>query len=87
MSQTPNSRKDFSREAAIATIKQAIDKWPSTFVARAQIHNFTGGLLAPGTAANNDCLGTGISGSFRIGRQICYPVNEVVGWLIARLEA
>jgi hypothetical protein len=87
MSQTTNSRKDFSRAAAESVIKQAIDKWPSTFVARAQIHNFTGGLLAPGTAANNDCLGTGIPGAFRVGRQICYPATEVVTWLLQRLEA
>lgn len=87
MSQKTNSRKDFNREAAIATIKKAVDKWPSSFVARSQISKFTGGLIAPGTAANADSAGDGIRGAFRVGRQIAYPTTEVAEFIIARLEA
>ena len=70
----------------VKTLKQLADKWPSTCVARSEIFEFSGGLLAPGTAANNDSAGVGISGAFRVSRKIAYPVDSVVDWLISRLE-
>lgn len=81
------SRRKQNQAEAIATIRQAVDKWPSSFVARSQISKFTGGLLAAGTAANADSAGVGIKGAFRVGRQIAYPVAAVADYLISRLEA
>lgn len=78
--------RDGNREAAIATIRQAANKWPSPFVARSEISRFSGGLVAPGTAANHDSAGTGIAGAFRVGRQVAYPVDSAIEWLIAKLE-
>lgn len=75
-----------SREAAIAVLRQAAERWPTSVVARRKILEFSGGLIAPGTAANHDSAGTGIPGAFRVGRQVVYPVQATIEWLIARLE-
>jgi len=79
-------KSEEDRQLAVETIKKAAEKWPSTFVARTRLSEFSGGLVAPGTAANADCRGEGIRGAFKIGRQVAYPATEVVSWLLARLE-
>ena len=81
------SKKQFNQEAAAETIKKAGERWPSSFVARSHVPKFTGGLIAVGTIANRDCDGTGPTGAFKVGRQICYPVDSLCDWLIRRLEA
>lgn len=62
------------------------DKWPSTFVARERIGDFTGGLISPGRMANLDCLGEGPQ-RIRIGRKVAYPVVDLVEWLAKRAQA
>lgn len=85
--QTPTKSKEkIKQESAKEIIRQLSQKWPSPFVARSEISKFSGGLLAPGTAANNDSAGTGIPGAFRISRKIAYPVDSAIDWLISRLE-
>jgi len=79
-------QKKIYKEAAVETLQQMTQKWPSTFVARSEISKFSGGLLAPGTAANNDSAGKGIPGAFRVSRKIAYPVDSAIEWLISRLE-
>ncbi len=75
----------FKQDAA-AVIRQAAEKWPSSFVARSKIKEFTGGLYSPGYLANKDSEGTGPKGSFRVGRQNCYPVQSLCDWLIERVS-
>jgi hypothetical protein len=75
-----------SKELAIQTIKQAGERWPASFVPRREIPKFTGGLYSAATIANRDCDGSGISGAFKIGRQVCYPVASLVDWLLSKLE-
>lgn len=86
MRKASSESKSSDRQIAIEAIKQAAEKWPSTFVARSKLGVFTGGLIAPGTAANEDSRRTGIRGAFKIGRNVAYPTTEVVNWLLARLE-
>lgn len=76
--QSPNTAADIIREAA--------HKWPSTFIARAKVPEFTGGLVAVGTIANADCAGTGPEGAFKFGRQMAYPINSLCDWLIKRVD-
>ena len=82
-----SSRKQFNYEIAVATIRQAAERWPTTFLVRAKVTEFTGGLIAVGTLANADSAGTGPEGSFRVGRQVCYNTEKFCDWLISRLEA
>jgi hypothetical protein len=78
-------QKEFNQKSAVETIRQAGDRWPSSFVPRSQIPKFTGGLFAVGTMANMDSEGNGPEDSFRVGRQVCYPVESLCNWLIGRL--
>ena len=82
----PPSKKQFNLEAAVETIKKAGDRWPSSFVPRSQVPKFTGGLIAAGTLANRDSEGSGPPGAFKVGRQVCYPVESLCDWLIRKLE-
>lgn len=75
-----------SKEAAIAVIRAAAERWPSTFIARNSIPQITGGLYTAAYLANCDSAGCGPEGAFRIGRQKCYAVAPLVDWLINRLE-
>jgi hypothetical protein len=74
------------KEAAIECIRQAAAKYPSTIICRDEVPVFTGGALSAGYIANLDSQKTGIPGAFKIGRRQCYPVENLVNWLIGRLE-
>lgn len=62
------------------------ERWPSSVVAREKIQEFTGGAISPGRIANLDSVGQGPPGRIRMGRKICYPVNELVEWLERRTQ-
>jgi hypothetical protein len=81
------SKKQFDPEKAVEVIRKAAECWPSSFIARSEIPKFTGGVYSVGTFANKDSEGVGVEGAFRLGRQICYPVDSLCDWLINRLEA
>ncbi len=66
---------------------ELLQKWPSSFVARDKVPEFTGGCISSGRMANLDCLGEGPSQRIRIGRKVCYPVGPFVDWLIERSVA
>ena len=78
----PNIKK----ETAIAVIRSAAERWPSSLVARNSIREFTGGLYSPSYLANCDSKGMGPEGSFHIGRQKAYSIDSLCNWLISRLE-
>jgi hypothetical protein len=79
--------KEQKLQAAVVVIRLIAANSKSPFVTRKKVPIITGGLIAAGTMANLDSLGGGVPGAFRIGRQICYPVNALCDWLINRLEA
>lgn len=60
------------------------NRWPSSIVARSQIREFTGGALGPGRIANLDSEGKGPHGRIRIGRKVCYHIDDLVEWLEQR---
>ena len=63
------------------------DRWPSPFVARERIGEFTGGIYNPKYMANLDSKGLGPEGRIRLGRRkIAYPVASVIRWLEDRAE-
>ena len=70
-------------------VKQAFfalgEKWPSTFVSRDKISEFTGGAISQGRMANLDYLGDGPN-RFRLGRKVCYPVDDLIKWLCDRVD-
>jgi len=62
------------------------ENWGAPYVARHQVAKFSGGLLNPGTMANHDCKGNGPKGNIRIGRNIAYNVEELITWMINRVD-
>lgn len=61
-------------------------RWPSSIVARSKISEFSGGLISPGTLANEDSRGTGPKERFVVGRKVAYPVQSIIEWLEARVQ-
>lgn len=66
-------------------LDQLSHRWPSAFVAREKIGDFTGGLISPKTMANYDSAGTGPV-RVAIGRKVAYPVDSLVSWLKGRVK-
>ena len=66
--------------------KSMLAKWPSSFVARERIGEFSGGILTPRYCANLDSKGLGPEGRVRVGRKIAYPVDLLIRWLENRTE-
>lgn len=64
--------------------EEMAERWPSPIVSRTEIKHFTGGVITEKYLANLDSLGKGPAGRFRLGRKICYPVNELIEWLESR---
>ncbi len=64
--------------------KNMADRWPSAWVARTEIKNFTGGIITEKYIANLDSQGIGPPGRVRCGRKIAYPVDELIAWLAKR---
>jgi len=82
----PKKLRKTKKADAIAAIMAIANKWESSIIPRSKISEFSGGLYSPGYIANLDCLGIGIEGSFKIGRQKCYTVPAAVKFLIDRLD-
>ena len=61
-------------------------RWPSAFVSRDQVEQFTGGMIKPRYLANLDSAGKGPQGGVRCGRKVAYPVKKFVMWLESRSE-
>ena len=58
------------------------DKWPSTFVAREKVAEFSGGMLNPRTLANRDSKGQGPEGKILLGkRKVAYSVDALIKYL------
>ena len=55
--------------------------WPSPYVARKSVSEFSGGALSPRTLANCDSKGRGPKDRIMIGRQICYPIDSLLDWM------
>jgi len=65
-------------------IEQLRSELPSTF-SRSEIGRLLGGIIAPGTLANEDSRGTGPAGQFFVGRRACYRRDPFLDWLAPRL--
>ncbi len=61
------------------------EKWPSAFVAREKVEEFSGGILHSRTMANIDSQGIGPE-KVRFGRKIAYPVDSLIMWMENKLE-
>ncbi|MCR4555193.1 MAG: hypothetical protein K5766_00060 [Alphaproteobacteria bacterium] len=63
------------------------NEWPSPFVARSEIGNFTKGLYKPRSMNTFDGRGTGISRRLRLGTKIFYLKEDVIEWLKKKIKS
>ena len=61
-------------------------KWPSSFVSRDRVHEFTGGIISQRYLANLDSRGLGPENRVRVGRKVAYPVDDLIAWLESRVR-
>ena len=61
------------------------DSWPSAFVARGKVEEFSGGILNPRSMANADCAGIGPKDKIKIGRKIAYSVEALIAYMESRV--
>ena len=60
------------------------EDWPSPFVARSEMENFTKGLYKPRSMNTFDARGDGIKQRIVLGNKIVYLKNDVINWLRGR---
>lgn len=58
---------------------------PAIF-ARREVGRLTGGIIQPGTMANLDSIGQGVSDRFLVGRKICYNRDSFITWLLSKVK-
>jgi len=73
-------------DALIEAFDRMAAKWPSEFIARCKIAEFTGGMLSSKSMANYDSLGEGPGGRIKIGRKSGYIKPPLVEWLKSRAK-
>lgn len=72
-----------TKEELREVFDRMVEKWPSEFVARKKVEQFTGGLVTGKTLANYDSLKQGPP-RIKIGRNTGYPKAALTEWLKAR---
>jgi hypothetical protein len=70
------------KEVVEAMLKQVADEWPSPIIARKDVPKLTGGMISANTLRNRDSQGTGPEGKFQLGKQVGYPVDRLIDWLL-----
>ena len=73
------------KEAIRAHLQDLAKKWPSSFVSREKVGEFSGGILHPRTMANTDS-NPAMEGPERVrfGRKVAYPVQSLIAWMERR---
>lgn len=69
---------------ALPDLSALIKSWPSPFVERQRVSEFSGGILHPRTLANLDAKGEGPTKRIRVGQKVAYPVTDLVRWMEER---
>jgi hypothetical protein len=62
------------------------EKWPSPFVSRDRIGEFTEGMFKQRSLNTMDARGDGISPRYRRGAKVFYEVDDVIAWLETKIK-
>ncbi|MBR1734751.1 MAG: hypothetical protein IJ730_04810 [Alphaproteobacteria bacterium] len=68
----------------IKDLEQLSDNWPSPFVSRNLIDQFTNGKYKPRTMNTYDGAGKGIKRRIRLKGKIAYLKEDVINWIKER---
>lgn len=86
VSENKKMNREQKLQAAEEVVRRIKDQVSGPFIPRRSIPDVTNRLYSVGHMANCDSSGTGPEGSFKLGRQMVYPVNSFCDWLVSRLE-
>lgn len=62
------------------------EKWPSPFVSRDRIEEFTEGMFKQRSMNTFDARGDGITPRYRRGAKVFYEVEDVINWLKTKIK-
>jgi hypothetical protein len=62
------------------------EKWPSPFVSRDRIEEFTGGLFKQSSMNTLDSMKQGITPRYAKGHKVFYEVDDVILWLTKKIK-
>lgn len=80
-----NRKSKREKEEAVEFLRQEAGSWPG-IIPRTTVPKLTGNLYSSGHLANLDSKGKGVGGGFYIGRQRVYPRQQLLDFLISKLE-
>ncbi len=62
------------------------EEWPSPFVARSKIHEFTKGYYKKSSMSVYDSAGCGVKRRFVIRKTVFYLKSELIEWIKSRIR-
>ena len=66
-------------------LKQIQEDWPSPFVARCKIQEFTKGMYKAASFRSYDALKYGVKNKYTLGTKVFYTTKDVINWLKNKL--
>lgn len=66
------------------TIREVAAQYEGKLMTRRMVEQMSGGAYTAKSLVNLDSRGLGIEGGFLVGKKICYPLGNVVDWLISK---
>lgn len=73
-------------QQTLTQIRADLEKALPPLIAREAIAKYTGNLYSSKTMSVYDSIGKGIPNPVRLGRKIAYTKENLINWLISRLE-
>ncbi|MDR0581016.1 MAG: hypothetical protein LBG04_02800 [Holosporaceae bacterium] len=81
-----NNQKVGQKRGNFDNFDKLKEKWPSPFVSRDRIHEFTEGLFKRSSMNVLDARGEGITPRYARGNKIFYETSSVISWLEKRTK-
>ncbi len=63
-----------------------LQMYPIGLVPRNKIEIATGEILNSKTMSSLDSLNTGIKGGIKIGKKMCYPIDEIIKYIQSKIK-
>ena len=73
--------ENFSKKTIDELFDKMAAEWPSEFIARKKVEDYTGGMVTGKTVANFETRGEGPSEKIKFGRLSGYPKASFTEWL------
>lgn len=87
----PEKKTDNKKEIAFALNIEKVEQqlselFPIGLIPRSEIERATGGILCARTMSNADSRKDGIGTKVYVGKKICYPINDVIEYIVQKMK-